>query len=59
MEALFARRRVLEVGAVAATAGASAAFLLQRGARSVVALDSDLNAMEDAQNEAGQRQPSL
>lgn len=48
-EGLFTRRRVLEVGAVAATLGHSARFLASRGARSVVACDSDLSALEEAQ----------
>jgi len=52
-EGLIARRRVLEVGAVAATGGRSAQFLLQRGARSVVACDAEVPAIEQAQNELG------
>ena len=52
-ESLIARRRVLEVGAVAATRGRSAQFLGQRGARSVLACDSDLAAVEEAQKELG------
>src|SRR4051812_35274882 len=52
-ESLFARRRVLEVGAVAATQGSSAAFLVSRGARSVVAVDADLAAVEEAQSRLG------
>jgi SAM-dependent methyltransferase len=50
-ESLIARRRVLEIGGVAATSGRSALFLLQRGARSVVACDADLPAIEQAQKE--------
>ncbi|MGO9063893.1 MAG: hypothetical protein ACLQIH_04015 [Myxococcaceae bacterium] len=52
-ESLFVRRRVLEVGAVAATAGASAQFLLERGARVVLACDDDLQAVADAQSRLG------
>jgi len=52
-ESLFVRRRVLEVGAVAATGGASAEFLVSRGARLVVACDDDLAAVESAQARAG------
>jgi golgin subfamily B member 1 len=52
-EGLIARRRVLEVGAVAATGGRSAQFLLQRGARSVVACDAEVPAIEQAQKELG------
>jgi golgin subfamily B member 1 len=52
-EGLIARRRVLEVGAVAATGGRSAQFLLQRGARSVVACDAEVAAIEQAQQELG------
>ncbi len=42
------RRRVLEIGAVASTEGRSAVFLSGRGARSVVAADSDIGAVERA-----------
>src|SRR5262249_57977799 len=52
-ESLFVRRRVLEVGAVAATGGASAEFLVSRGARLVVACDDDLAAVEAAPSRAG------
>ncbi len=52
-EGLFARRRVLEVGAVASTGGRSAQFLIVRGARSVLACDSDLGAVEAAQKSMG------
>ncbi len=52
-ESLFVRRRVLEVGAVAATGGASAQFLLERGARVVLACDDDLQAVADAQARLG------
>ena len=52
-ESLFIRRRVLEVGAVSTTAGASAEFLLQRGARVVLACDDDLQAVAEAQNRLG------
>jgi chromosome segregation ATPase len=52
-ESLFVRRRVLEVGAVAATQGASAEFLLQRGARVVLACDDDLQAVAEAQSRLG------
>ncbi|MFN0063886.1 MAG: hypothetical protein ACKVPX_15375 [Myxococcaceae bacterium] len=53
VEALFARRRVLEVGAVAATRGESAKFLVTRGARSVVAVDDDAEAVAAAQRTHG------
>ena len=52
-ESLFVRRRVLEVGAVSGTGGASAEFLVSRGARLVVACDDDLAAVEAAQTRAG------
>ncbi len=52
-ESLFVRRRVLEVGAVAATGGASAQFLLERGARVVLACDDDLEAVAEAQARLG------
>src|SRR5690242_2610583 len=52
-ESLFVRRRVLEVGAVASTAGQSAAFLATRGARYVLACDADLAAVEEAQKKYG------
>lgn len=48
-ESLVARRRVLEIGAVASTLGQSARFLSTRGARVVVAADSDLAAVQEAQ----------
>jgi chromosome segregation ATPase/SAM-dependent methyltransferase len=44
---------VLEVGAVASTGGRSARFLIERGARSVLACDSDLAAVEAAQKSVG------
>ncbi|MGQ0507888.1 MAG: methyltransferase domain-containing protein, partial [Myxococcaceae bacterium] len=52
-ESLFVRRRVLELGAVASTAGQSAHFLSTRGARFVLACDPDLKAVEDAQAKYG------
>ena len=48
-ESLVARRRVLEIGAVASTLGQSARFLSTRGARIVVAADNDLAAVQEAQ----------
>jgi hypothetical protein len=57
VEPLFARRRVLEVGAVASTSGASARFLRLRGARSVVACDDDAEAVAAAATE--NQDPSL
>jgi len=48
-EALFAGRSVLEIGAVASTGGRSAEFLTARGARSVLACDADLAAVDAAQ----------
>ena len=57
VEPLFARRRVLEVGAVASTAGASARFLRLRGARAVVACDDHAEAVGAAA--AGNEDPSL
>ena len=52
-ESLYARRRVLEVGAVASTGGQSAQLLAQRGARSVLAVDDDLAAVEAARKSLG------
>jgi len=52
-EGLFAGRRVLEVGAVASTGGRSAQLLAARGARSVLACDADLGAVESAQKSFG------
>jgi chromosome segregation ATPase len=52
-ESLYTRRRVLEVGAVAATHGESARFLLEHGARSVLACDTDLAAVEAAHKGLG------
>jgi len=52
-EGLFAGRRVLEVGAVASTGGRSAQLLAARGARSVLACDADLGAVESAQKAFG------
>jgi chromosome segregation ATPase len=49
-ESLYARRRVLEIGAVASTLGQSARFLATRGARIVVAADADLSAVQEAQS---------
>ena len=49
-ESLVARRRVLEIGAVASTLGQSARFLSTRGARIVVAADADLAAVQEAQS---------
>ena len=49
-ESLYARRRVLEIGAVASTLGQSARFLSTRGARVVVAADADLAAVQEAQS---------
>ncbi len=48
-EPLFAGRSVLEIGAAASTGGRSAQFLTARGARSVLACDADLAAVEAAQ----------
>ena len=53
VESLIARRRVLEVDSVASTGGESARFLLERGARVVVACDADLAAVEAAQKAHG------
>lgn len=47
-ESFYARKRVLELGAVASTEGKSSQFLLDRGARSVVACDPDSAAVEKA-----------
>lgn len=52
-ESLFSRRRVLEVDAVSTTGGESARFLLERGARTVVACDADLQAVDAAQKTHG------
>jgi SAM-dependent methyltransferase len=51
LEPLVAGRRVLEVGAVAATGGATAHALAERGAAEVVALDPDAAAVERAGRE--------
>jgi hypothetical protein len=48
LEPLYAHRRVLELGAVSATRGRSAAFLRERGARQVCAHDADLAAVSEA-----------
>jgi hypothetical protein len=49
LEPLIDGARVLEVGAVASTGGRSAAFLRERGARLVLAVDSDPELVERAQ----------
>jgi len=46
LEPLFTGRRVLELGAVAATGGRSAALLRARGAKRVTALDADPLAVD-------------
>ena len=51
-ESLFARRRVLEVDAVASTGGESARFLVERGARAVVSCDADVTAVDAAHHGA-------
>jgi SAM-dependent methyltransferase len=51
LEALVAGRRVLEVGAAAATGGRGASFLRSRGAASVLSLDSDPVAIDAVQRE--------
>jgi SAM-dependent methyltransferase len=51
LETLLPGRRILEVGAVAATSGRSAAFLRARGARRVLAIDSDPAAVDAARRE--------
>src|SRR5258708_4111589 len=48
LEPLLARARVLEVNAVALTAGAGAKLLKDRGAGSVVAVDANTLAIERA-----------
>jgi len=52
-KSIIAHQRVLEIGAVASTEGMSACFLLIRGARSVVACDSVLEATQQAQTRFG------
>ena len=52
IEPLLAGKRVLEVGAAAATAGSSALFLAERGAAMVVSLEADPGAIEEAAREA-------
>ena len=52
LEPLIAERRVLEVGLVAATRGAGARFLAEKGARSVTALDPDPEAVQAARANA-------
>jgi hypothetical protein len=51
LEKLLSGARVLEVGAVHATRGSSAAFLRQHGARLVLSLDQDADAIQAAQRE--------
>src|SRR5450759_4049903 len=53
IEPLLPGRRVLEVGAAAATAGASALFLAERGAAAVVSVEEEaLAALEVAARES-------
>ena len=52
IEPLLSGKRVLEVGAAAATAGSSALFLAERGAAMVVSLEADPAAIEEAVREA-------
>jgi len=52
IEPLLPGRRVLEVGAAGATAGATALFLAERGAAAVVSVEEDLAAIEAAGREA-------
>ena len=52
-ESIIAHQRILEIGAVASTEGMSAYFLLIRGARTVVACDSALEATQKAQTKLG------
>src|SRR5512145_997884 len=52
IEPLLTGRRVLEVGAAASTAGATALFLAERGAAAVVSIDDDPAAIEDAARES-------
>jgi chromosome segregation ATPase len=49
LESLIDGARVLEVGAVASTAGRSASFLRERGARFVLAIDQNAELVERAQ----------
>ncbi len=49
LEPLIDGARILEVGAVASTGGRSAAFLRERGARLVLAVDSEPELVERAQ----------
>ena len=48
IEPLLADRRVLEIGAAAATGGASARYLVEHGAAAVVSIDGDGAAIESA-----------
>src|SRR5688500_16920262 len=48
LEPLLARKRVLEVDAVAPTGGKGGRFLLERGAASVLSIDEDAAAVERA-----------
>ena len=52
IEPLLPGKRVLELGGVASTAGASALFLAERGAAAVVAVDEELAAVEIAEKES-------
>ncbi|HCF59483.1 MAG TPA: methyltransferase type 11, partial [Myxococcales bacterium] len=59
LEPLLAGARVLEVGAVALTCGRSAKLLLDRGAATVLALDSDEEAVDKARGDLGLRRDGL
>ena len=52
-DSIIAHQRILEIGAVASTEGMSAYFLLIKGARTVVACDSALEATQLAQAKLG------
>src|SRR5574341_1273855 len=52
IEPLLPGRRVLEVGAAASTAGATALFLAERGAAAVVSVDDDPAAIAEAARES-------
>src|SRR5574341_2646266 len=52
IEPLLAGRRVLELGAASATAGASALFLAERGAAAVLSVEEDPAAIEEAARES-------
>src|SRR5436309_1346924 len=47
LESMVPKARVLEIGAIALTGGHSACFLMERGAASVLSVDSDAETLSD------------